>query len=313
MSKHISLALFVPIMFIIFFCIFNYQIVVNENQAFENFCMEKLADYAADAAVEEILYTGDLGMDYADDHIDVQPDLAVREYCHVMLLGLQMSTTDYNMEWLQSHHLKTMIICAYDGFYVYQDMERYTGEFEFVSTPKIPYFYTADDGTQYCINLGLKEGRWDSVSNGSYRVNSTDTLPSSVTEDIQLTAINNQVSMYLQHAVSVAYGGHYGKSYELPAFASEISGGQPINNITVIGVVDTNDKTTSRPNLCMSIGGARVVSSDPIIGFTMNGVNYYAHQSKLAGRLDPSLVNRQFNTVYDAAKAGYNFFLEAYE
>lgn len=313
MSRHVSLSLVVPIMFLIFFFIFNYQIVVTENQAFDTFCMEKIANYAADAAVEEILFTGDLGMDYADDHIDVQPDLALREYCYTMLLGMQMSTTDHNMEWLQSHNLKTFIVCAYDGFYVYQDAEQYTGDFAFISTPKIPYFYTAPDGTQYCLNLGFKEGRWDSIDGSGYRVNATDVLPSSVTYDIQLTAINTQVSQYLQHAVSMAYGGNYGKNYYLPAFASEISGGQPIKNITVIGIVDTNDKTTSRPNLCMSIGGARVVESDPILGFTLNGVKYYAHQSKLVGRLDPALVNKNFNTVYDAAKAGYHFFLQAYE
>lgn len=314
MSKHVSLTLFIPIIFIIFLYIYDYAIIKNESQAFEDFVMRKLANYASDAAVEEILFTGDLGMDYADDHVDVQPDLAMREFCYMMLTGLQMPTTEQNIKWMQSHHLKVLMVCAYDGFYMYQYVERAKGDYDFVCTPKIPYFYTDVDGTQYCLNLGFTQGRWDtSLGGNNYRVNAIDDLPSHITHDVQLTAVNNEVSKYLQYGVSIAYGGHDGKTYALPAFASEVSGGQPVNNITVIGVLDTNDATLSRPNLCMSIGGARIVSDDPILGFELNGTKYYGHQSKLQNFISPDIVSRQFNSVYDAAKQGFNFFIRAYE
>ena len=313
MSRHLSIALVIPFIFVIFMWMYNYQIVTNETQAFEDFTMRKLANYAADAAVAELLYTGDLDQDYSKDSIVVQPDLALQEFSNIMLIGLGRQTTPSDIEWLTSHHLKTFMVCAYDGMYLYQSEEDYTGDYQFISSPKIPYFYTANDGTQYCLTLGLKKGRWDEITADGYRVLSLDDLPSEITEDIQLTAINNQVSEYLQYAVSRSYGGHLGKSYELPSFASEISGGQPVNNITVIGVLDTNDATTSRPNLLMSIGGARIIQRDPVLGFELNGIKWYAHQSKINGIVPETSVEKQFSSTYDAAKSGYNMYLPVYE
>lgn len=317
MSRYISIGLIIPILFLIFVNIYEYQIIVNENAEFEDYTYKRISNYAADAAVEEILFTGDLGTDYADGQIDVQPDLAVREYCNTILLGMGMPTTDYNIEVLEASNIKCMIVCAYDGFYVYANRDLMTGRMGMVSTPKIPYFYTSDDGTQYCINLGLEKGRWDSIDSGSYRVNAMDNLPSNVTVDRQLTAINQQVSDYLQFEVSNAYGGYYGRNYLLPSFASEINGAQAVQGITFIGIIDTNNASIDNPNLCMSIGGARIVDTDPILGFVKDdgsvSVKYYAPQSKLVGRIPEVCIRRQFMTEEEAAKEGYNCYLPAYQ
>lgn len=317
MSKHFSIFLFVPLIAALFAMIYFVYFWQEEKVAYDDFILQKQINYAADAAVDELLLTGDLGTDYATTYKNVQPDLGVNEFCVVMLESMNMPTTDRDITWLQQHYVKSIIVCAYDGLYVYDEKEYATGEHGFVSTPKIPFFFTADGGTQYTINFGLKQGYSDSISEGKYRVNAIDDLPSSISTDQKYACINDMVSYYLQESVSRAYGGHDGKNVKLPAFASEISGSQPVKNISVIGVMEAQNVNKKVPNLCMAIGGARIVDVDPIIGFQIynDNVQYYAPQSKaasLGSQIKASTI-KPFNSEYEAAKNGYHCYLQAYE
>lgn len=313
MSKHFSLSLIVPLIAILFFLMYFIQYYREEKIAYEDFILQKQINYSADAAVEEMLLTGDLGTDYATTYVNVQPDLGVEEFCLVLLSNLDMSGTDKNIEWLKQHYIKSIVVCAYDGLYVYDEREYTNNTYDFLPTPKIPYFYTDEYGTQYTLNFGLQEGYSDSASGSSYRVNAIDDLPGHITRDQKYACINDTVSYYLQESISRAYGGHYNKSVRLPAFASTISAGQPIKNISLIGIVETNNSSKSKPDLCMAIGGARIVETDPIIGFTLNGTNYYAPQSKAALVGVTAPINKSFTSEYEAAGEGYNCYLPAYE
>lgn len=316
MSKHFGVFLFVPIISIMFFLIYFIIFWQEEQVAYSDFITQKQINYAADAAVEEMLYTGHLGTDYATTYKNVQPDLGMNEFCTVMLESLNMPTTDKDITWYQSHHLKSLIVCAYDGLFVYDEKEYSTGEHAFVATPKIPYFYTDESGRQFTLNFGLQQGYSDAVVNGSYTVKAIDDLPSYITEDQKYACINDTVSYYLAESIGRAYGGHYNKNVQLPAFASEISGGQPIKNISLIGIVETPNMNKKRPNLCMAIGGARITDVDPIIGFELNGVKYYGKQSRIKETVPLDVMTgnvKPFNSEYDAAKDGYNCYLPAYE
>ena len=285
----------------------------EERIAYDDFILQKQINYAADAAVEEMLMTGDLGTDYATTYVNVQPDLGVDEFCTIMLECFDMPTTDHDKAWVQNHYIKTLIICAYDGLYVYDMKEYATHEHAFLPSPKIPYFYTDFDGTQYTLNFGLEEGYSDGHKEGNYRVNAIGKLPSSITDDQQYAQINDMVSYYLQESLARAYGGDSEKTVQLPAFASEISGGQPIKNISVIGVLETDDNSKHKPNLCMAIGGARIVETDPLVCFYINGVPYYAPQSRVSGFVGDNAIVKTYTSEYDAAKAGFNCYLPAYE
>lgn len=316
MSKHFGVFLFVPIMSILFFLMYFIIFWQEEQVAYSDFITQKQINYAADAAVEEMLYTGHLGTDYATTYKNVQPDLGMNEFCIVMLESLNMPTTDKDITWYQSHYLKSLIVCAYDGLFVYDEKEYSTGEHTFIATPKIPYFYTDSTGRQYTLNFGLKQGYSDDTSEGHYNVHTIDDLPSSISVDEKYACINDMVSYYLAESVGRAYGGHHNKNIQLPAFASEISGGQPIKNISIIGVVETPNMNKKKPNLCMAIGGARIAEVDPIIGFTHNGTNYYGPQSRVAACISLEEMRndiKAFNSEYEAAKAGYNCYLKAYE
>lgn len=314
MSKYFGVFLFVPLMSLLFFFMYFVIFWQEEQVAYADFITQKQINYAADAAIEEMLFTGHLGTDYATTYKNVQPDLGMNEFCIVMLESLDMPTTDKDIKWYQDHYLKSLIVCAYDGLFVYDEKEYTTGEHRFVATPKIPYFYTDETGRQYTLNFGLKQGYSDSTEGGRYNVRPIENLPSHITEDQKYACINDMVSNYLAESIARAYGGHFNKNVQLPAFASEISGGQPIKNVSIIGIVETPETNKKRPNLCMAIGGARITEVDPIIGFNYNGINYYGPQSKIAAcniPVDSSF--KPFNSEYDAAKEGYNCYLPAYE
>lgn len=320
MSKNLGVSLWVPLITIVFFLLYFIYFWQEERVAYEDFTLQKKVNYAADAAVDEMLFTGDLGTDYATTYKNVQPDLGVQEFEIVLLESLGMPTTEKNRDWLEQHYLKSVVICAYDGLYVYDEREYETGKYDFVYTPKIPYFYQHSDGTNYTLNFGLKEGYSDSWDGTNYRVNSIGDLPNDITYDQKMTAINNQVSWYLQESIARAYGGDVGdyaqKSVRLPAVGSEISSGQPIKNISFIGVVETDNSSKKTPNLCMGIGGARITETDQIIGLTIGGVKYYCPQSKaqLHGLATDSGTNIvMFTDEYDAAMHDYNCYLPAYE
>jgi len=318
MTKHFGVFLFVPLMSILFFFMYFIIFWQEEQVSYADFVTQKQINYAADAAVEELLYTGHLATDYATTFKNVQPDLGVNEFCIVMLESLNMPTTDKDITWYQDHYLKSIVVCAFDGLFVYDDKVYTTeGEHKFISSPKIPYFYTDEaSGRQFTLNFGLTHGLSDDYdSTHGYRIKQSDKLPSSITEDVIYTSINNQVSDYLSESIGRAYGGNYDKNIQLPAFASTISGGQPIKNISLIGVVETPQMNKKKPNLCMAIGGARITTVDPIIGWTetSTGIQYYGPQSKVA-KLGLNInVTKTFNSVYEAAIEGYHCYLPAYK
>lgn len=321
MSKHFGVSLWVPLITIVFLMLYFIMFWQEELVAYEDFTLQKKVNYAADAAVDEMLYTGDLGTDYATTYKNVQPHLGVQEFEVVLLESLGMPTTEKNRDWLEQHYLKSVVVCAYDGLYVYDERQYETGKYDFVYTPKIPYFYQDDSGQNFTLNFGYKEGYSDFYDGTTYHVNSIADLPSSITEDQKKTAINNQVGWYLQESIARAYGGdgtEYSlKSIKLPAMGSEISAAQPIANISFIGVVETDNSSKKTPDLCMGIGGARITEVDQIIGFELGGVKYYCPQSKaeeLFGNNVSAITNVQlFTDEYTAAKNYYNAYLAAYE
>ena len=64
MSKTSSLVSWIALLYAALFFIYWIQIYQNELVAFDEFVLDKQVNYAADAAVEELLMTGDTDQDY---------------------------------------------------------------------------------------------------------------------------------------------------------------------------------------------------------------------------------------------------------
>ncbi|MCM1234721.1 MAG: hypothetical protein NC489_31855 [Ruminococcus flavefaciens] len=277
--------------------------------------------------------TGDTDQDYnKGDYMVVEPELAVIEFTSILAEDFNMVPTDYTRQMIQEKYIKTLLVCTWDGVYAYwyQPINS-TNEYGFVGTPKIPYFYTDDAGRQYCLNLGLEKAYSDNGDTGNYKLNPYEVMAPGIPKDIQLTAINNQVAELLNYTLIQAYGGGNRTAYEIPALASDISGAQPVDRITVIGIVEGQAESASTVITAECIGGAQVIQADPMIGVRLRFANgtvgkvyaasswWKAHGcpygcSFADGASDVTQTsNEYFDTPFEAAENGYYDLLSTME
>lgn len=271
MSRVTHLVQWIPLLYMCFFMIYWIRIYSNELIEFDEFVLDKQVNYAADAAVEELLMTGNTEQDYnKGDFIIVEPELAVIEFTSILAEDFNLIPTDFTHSQIQEQYIKTLLVCTWDGLYAYwYQPKNDTNEYGFMGTPKIPYFYTDEDGRQYCLNLGLEKAYSDSGDANNYKLNQYELMEKPIPTDIQLTAINNQVADILNYTLIQAYGGNNRTAYEIPALASEVSGAQPVDQITVLGVVEGQATVGTSAVVAECIGGAQITANDPVIGVTI--------------------------------------------
>ena len=335
MSRVTHLVHWIPLLYMCLFLVYWIKIYTNEIIEFDEFVLEKQVNYAADAAVEELLLTGHTSQDYnKGEFLVVEPELAVNEFTSIIAEDFNMLPTDQTKEFIKQKYIKSLIVCAWDGIYAYwYQPKNSTNELGFVGTPKIPYFYTDKNGRQYCLNLGFEKSYSDNGLSSSYALNAYNVTVPAIPKSVQLTAINNQVAEILNYTLMQAYGGSTKRSYEIPAMASDVSGAQPVDKITVLGVVEGQASVGTSSILAECIGGAQITANDPVIGVTIvynnnKRANVYAKSSywkknlnnlkvlapNIQGilqkdgtpalKLDEKTITH-FTTVFEAAKSGY--------
>ena len=345
MTRVTHVVQWIPLLYMCIYLVFWIRIYSNELIQFDEFVLEKQVNYAADAAVEELLMTGNTEQDYnKGEYIVVEPELALIEFTSILTEDFNLVPTDFTREQIKEKYIKSLLICTWDGVYAYwYQPENSTGEYGLVGTPKIPYFYTDANGRQYCLNLGFEKAYSDNGKTGDeYKINKYEKLDPMIPKDVQLTAINNQVADILNYTLIQAYGGSTARSYEIPALASEVSGAQPVDQITVIGVIEGQASVGTSAVVSECIGGAQITANDPIIGVTMKYksgtlANVYARSSYWKEKLpklatvpnlegiiqkgDPSSTawnitnakSRFFDTPFEAAEEGYYDLLTTLE
>lgn len=315
MERYFSIFSFISIMFMTILLMVDFDIISTRNADFDALVLQKQVNYASDASVDALLASADLEADYGTDTIAVTPDLGVLEFTTIMANAMGYSVSDEILEQIQREYFQTLLVCAHDGIYAYTNrVSDSDGSKEFIASPKLPYYYTKYEGTdrqeQYLLNLGMKKGYRDIYDSATGRYTISVYKELNLSQDEQITAINNQVSEVLQYELLQNAGLDTGTTYTIPAFASEINGAQPVQNITVLAVLNTGD---SRTNAVLGIGGSYIESDDAIIGFLNNNIRYYAHQSKLSAKGLNVTPTATFDSVYSAASSGYNCALWLYE
>lgn len=334
MTKHFHVLLWVPLLYAVLFFIFWVEIYQNDYVDFESYVLEKQANYAADSAIDELLASSNINTDYAEgDFVTLEPELAKDDFAHTMCLDFGYIPTDDTLSRVCNENIRTLLVCTYDGVYAYYMQQTETHSYELKQTPKIPYFYTADDGRQYCLTLGLDKGYWDYTdSNGNYKLHDYDAFSedaanaSNISDDVQLTAINNQIADILNWAMYETYAdGKTDTTVSIPALGENVRGEQPVSTPAVIAVVDGNTKSFATYITAETIGGAQLEDTNHVIGYTLNtnytytrnGVTntvtlkgkYYAYETFWASHsslLDSASNGKYFDSVFDAAKSGYN-------
>lgn len=287
MSKHFHVLLWIPLMYCAFFLFFWIQIYKHEAVSFEDFVLEKQANYAAESAVQTMLEEGDIDTDYADgSFIILEPNLAVRDFANTLSLDFGVVPTDSSIESIMNKNIRTLVVCTYDGTYAYYLQKTETNSWELKQTPKIPYFYTREDGKQYCLTLDRDKGYWDYTEGSSYKLHKFDKYDEKPSDDLQSTAINNQVADIVNWALYKTYNKNetvgdtnHGNdlSIRVPAIADTVRGDQPVMAPTVIAVVEGNVKPMGDVTVAECIGGAAVEEADLVVGFTLKNAPIYTY------------------------------------
>ena len=333
MSKVIGIINFVPLIFATFFLIYFIRFQQNELVSFDEWVLEKQANYAADSAVEAMLANSpDIDISYqSGDYIKVDPNVGVRDYSEILALSFGMPSNDQTVNHMQSKYIKALAVCAYDGIYAFwtpQQVDTH-GIALLTGTPKIPYFYT-QNGEQYQLNLNYKSGaryynNAGHMTTHYYEGVESDSLTDIVSEARQKVAINSQVGDVFNYALHQAYadkGMGARENYALPDVVSDIKGSMPVQSVTIIGLTEGHRRSAFTPITAESIGGARIIDNDPILGCCvyMNGsagqafhayvresdVKKYAEEGeggaafKIFG-YNVAQVDEVFDNVFDAA------------
>lgn len=332
MTKHMHILLWVPLIYAALFLVYWIRIYQNDYVEFDEYVLNKQANYAADSAIEELLVASDLNQDYADgDYVTLEPKLALSDFGNSLCLDFGYIPTEKTLLKVWNDNIRAMVICVYDGIYYYylqQDCD--DGSMELVQSPKVPYFYTDESGNQMCLNLMYDKGYYGvRVSDTEYKLHNYGLLEDvRPIDDVQKTAVNNQVSDILNWCLYESYSAGKKQTLRLPALAETVRGEQPVQSPTVIAVIEGNANAFSQAVTAECIGGAQLEAADHVIGFTFgtgvqivhdSGVinnlpagKYYAYsswwdenKSKFSGNL-PTNNAQYFDTVFEAAKAGYN-------
>lgn len=323
MTKVIHIVAWVPLIYAAFFMIYFIRIYQNELVSLDEYILEKQVNYAADAAVEELLYTSHLDQDYnKGEYITIEPSLAVNEFTSIMCYYYDMIPNDYSYNYIQQHYFRALLVCAWDGVYACWNQEsNANNEYEFVMTPKIPYhMYDTVDGElqELIVNLGLEKAYWLSASldaNGTTgKVELNQYKEKKQDPDVVLTNINDQVGDLLNYALYQSYSGGSGsgKAYAVPALASQVKATNAVDKITVLGVIEGKASSLTTSITAECLGGARITANDPVIGYdTAKYGKIYAKQSFWRVNSIPEYTGQPayYDSIFEAAQAGYNDYL----
>lgn len=307
MSKVFSLFLFVPLFFIMMTSVMWMQFYQYQEQEVADDELKAVVNYSVDSAIEELLEAADLGMDYADwGKMKVDPKLALDDFINTFLMNYDMPITDDNKSLVRSAYMPVFCVAAFDGYYMYDRQKvNKEGDFELLSSPKIPYTYNKGQYT-YALNMGF---------NKCYAVldNSVIWTNNPIGKKETLKIINTRISDDFASRVDSAYKNGWASSVFIPAGIAEVSRTQPIQSPAVLAFVDNVDLYMGHNISCFGIGGARVKTVRAVAAYQRDGTKYYAYADLLPAELfntDGSPVSTyiedMFSTVQDAAQAGYH-------
>lgn len=322
MSKHFFVLLWMPLLFAVLFVSYNVYLIINEYTELEEFILERQVNYATDSAIAEMIEFSTIDADYAEgDFILVEPELALTDFTYCLAWDYGLDPTDKNLEYVQDRYIRTFMVCAYDGVYAYWMQNVKRDEYHLVQTPKIPYFYTdPNTGIQYALTMNPEKGYQDTGNSGTYQMQRYNIYKNPVNAEKQQSVINLDIENVLNWCLINSYSmGRTDMTVEIPSIGVDIrSGANSVMSPTVIAVVEGKRTVFGSIPLAESIGGSSVEDAVHAVGYTYDGTvavdgiylkgRYYGTTEwfeRHVGWAGPEASAQYFDTVYDAAKAGY--------
>lgn len=336
MFKHFHILHWMPLLYAVLFVSIWIKVYMNESVAFEEFVIEKQCNYAADSAMDAMLYGSNMGLDYIDDYrISLNPEVGKDDFIETMCMNFGYIVNDTTKTKVATENMRSIVIACYDGVYCYTQLnEDNKGTRTLVQSPKIPYLYSDTNNNQYTLTLDPEVGYADSgTPSNNYRLHELGKYSEmgdnvvAPTPDVQGTVIGNTVSEILNWSLYESLSKGKDVTVELPAIAGDITGEQQIDKPTIIGVIEGPRKVFTTPVVAGGIGGAQITMNTDIIGcdlsnYVLRDLENPAIEHKYTGRFYATAEwwedhddngnssrrtnERYFDSVFEAAKAGYN-------
>jgi len=331
-----ALFLIAPLIYLIMILGFQMRNVYIDKQYTDSYILERQANYAADAAIEELLLRNpDINTDYVSDDVTIYPDVAVEEYASMLADNLGLLPTDANRDMVKRNYMKVIAVCVNNGYYIYTNQKQNdSSAYELISSPLMPYYgqftNNGDGGKSYAGGVlngrPIMQNEYGScfltrdtvyaVLAPNYEVKDCNPNRDHTTTEGERTMmsdiINNNVSDAMMKAINTIYGNNQSRTVTLPSGVLNISGAQPVDGPTVLSLVDLSTSGTTSAGITYGVGGSEIKKLDPIVAWTNTATNqkFWAYASDLAKHPSADGYNKDNATIYttpfEAAKRGYN-------
>jgi hypothetical protein len=310
MNRVFSLLMVIPIYFLItWFLLFSITLN-NEVMSLEQFKLVKALNYATDAATNEMIGGGHLGMDYSDvNRMTVDPGVALDTFCDVFALSYDLPMGMVTREYIQNMYLPIFVVAGYDGYYVFErhpSFEPYVegNNLGLISTPKLPYSYRDTAGNYYALNLSWKNAiRFH--EGALSRVNLSEVSPTLSINDVKMH-INNRVSDDLMWRVDKLYEQGIISTFYIPYKMATVYNTNAIEGPTVFAYINEFNINTRYKLDEFSVGGTEVEEQRMIAAYVDGSLGrLYAFADLLPASFELSKIENMYATPMEAAKAGY--------
>lgn len=301
---------------------------INEKQ-FQELRLRYAVDYATEAAFMASLEGGNLGITYQDlQNVKINPENTLEVFKSVLALSYDMSLSKENLKALDQYIASAVLVVS-DGYYIASLQEVDTdddtatgGEYELRWGLKKPFVfgYPADNPIKY-VAYNISTESWVLVkpSGNGIQIVSKPTYKELVaTEGIApdkenvLKEINKRIADDINYNIN-RRNEIYSKMGKndfiyLPA-SQTINGINAITKPSIFITLSGVDFAGSQKIEAKSVGGFTLAKKRRVLGFVKNGEKYYCYESQIP-ESELGLVREFFNTVEEAAEAGYRPYLD---
>ncbi|WP_105614116.1 hypothetical protein [Vallitalea okinawensis] len=266
----------------------------KEIQEIEQLRLSYAVDYASDAAVQAMLSTGNLDMDYSDHKsLNVDPSLALDTFIDVFCFNYDIGLSQENKMLIKLNYIPIAVVATYDGYYLaqpelvgnqvnYPENPIQDGDWDLIFGMKIPYTYSYNN-VHYALNMGMDYAVMLSANQGLQRYNGMPPSDSGkLSREEGFYIINNNISMDMTYAIDKANEtrGEWTNSFFIPNQVTTFSGANPIQGPSFLVLVQNLDLTTPRPIHAFTIAGSKIDYSRSVVGYEVNGTPYYCYADR---------------------------------
>lgn len=298
-------------MVLLLFCTLGSNIVYTQKEykELEEYKLSLAIDLCSDAAVEEMLNTSDLGMDYTKfADVKVDPQIALDTFVTAFCYNYGIANTESNRQHIMLSFIPAFTVAANDGYYIATPTATSEEGNTLAFNPKMPYTYRQGDNI-YALNI---------MSNECLRFNSIDmslvktkTLPSDIsTEDRRSKIINDTLTSNIGYELDKLCKSEpfWKNTFFLPGNLTSYTGVNPVEGPSVLALVQNVDINTGHPVSAFSIAGSKLRATRQVMCYERDGKKYYCYVDEMPVGSDNKPLyeaKQMYRTPELAAQQGY--------